>query len=117
MRFLLTIILLVLLPLQSIPAAAAAYDEQESHAQQQQFGHDNGCHHDDVATAVADGETPAISDADAGHCHGHFTAALVTTALTVPVPPASRRSACRTQVDWNAPSLSPPERPQWARHA
>ena len=112
----LSILLLVLLPLQSSWTVAATYDEHEPHTQDQHFGHHDGFHYAAAADASdADGSVSTF-DTDSGHSHGHLAAALLSMPIMPTLAAASPSTPC-SKAHWLPRSLSPPERPQWARHA
>lgn len=111
----LSILLLVLMPLQSVWAVVATYDGHELHTQDQHFGHHDG-QHGGTATAESGDGSSVTGEADANHCHGHFAAAIMTVSA-IPVSPTSRLTTRRTRIDWGSTLLSPPERPQWESHA
>ena len=115
-RFLITLLLLVL-PLQSVWATAAAYCEHASGAHQPHFGHHNGHHHDASVDSTLTGDNAGSGlDSDATHCHGAVSAVLMSP-LAWPVLASAEPPAPHAEVKRQAPALSPPERPQWISHA
>jgi hypothetical protein len=125
-RYLLSILLSVLLPHQSVWAAAAVYDEHGPHHAAHHFAHHDGFHHATATDAPDEGvpdegvsvehHPTTTFDAENGHGHGHLAAAIGSMPIMPTVSVASP-SRPRTQADWLSHSLSPPERPQWVRHA
>lgn len=115
-RFLITL-LLVLLPLQSVWATAAAYCGHVAGPHQVHFGHHNGHQHDaSVDKKHTNDKASGGLDNDATHCHGAVTAVLMSP-LALPVLASAEPPARHPEAKRQAPALSPPERPQWVSHA
>lgn len=115
MRRWLCMILLALLPLQSVWAAAAAHCEHESGPHPSHFGHHEG-HHHDAPVDPLEGVADSSSDGEATHCHG-ICAVMIATAPGMPSAHAESPVTACTNVDIQGPALSPPERPQWMGRA
>lgn len=110
----LSILMLVLLPLQFSWAAVASYCEHERGAEAVHVGHHA---HEHAASADA-GENgkPAGFDVDCGHCHGQL--AVPALRLTAPALAGSAGPLVPTAADAvRAPPSPRPERPQWAHLA
>ena len=126
MRRWLSILLLLVMPLQFGWAAVGTYFEHESVPRAQHFGHHEHKHeHKHQQAAGASGEvskgelTGAIAGAlDVADCHFHGQCTVVLPAA--PVMPMGNGSQVPT--DWEvasaiAPVLPRPERPNWVDHA
>lgn len=114
MRRWFAILLLVLLPLQSLWAAAAPYCEHEENPESMHVGHHTHEHH--ASEADQDSSNgPAANHTDCHVCQGTggaLSAPLVATGLDGYFGPLP---ACDTTLP--APPVSLPERPNWARLA
>ena len=116
----LSILLLVLLPLQFAWAQAADYDVHGSGSHEMHFGHhDHGHDHDHdhgESPDASDGDAGASIDADGHHCHGQCSGmpapVCIVAAVICSISPAVR-------IDAHSGALAPPrpERPQWRRLA
>ena len=115
MRRWLCIFLLALLPLQSALAAAATYCNHASGAHPSHFGHHQG-HHHAASGNDSDSDSGTTQDNDATHCHG-ICVAMIASAVEMSLTSAGPPSTPCTSAEIQAPSLSPPERPQWMGHA
>lgn len=112
MRRWFTLLLLVLMPLQSVWAAAAAYCQHEEGRTAQHVGHHAHEHHGAASGHGQDGNAGDF-DGDCGHCHLGGVPLL---------PPAAVLPAVVPVADLHAPAASrfrsvdpaPIERPNWA---
>lgn len=106
----LSILLLVLLPLQFAWAQAADYDVHGSGSHEMHFGHHDHDHGE--PTDAPDGGAGGSIDADGHHCHGQCTAMPAPVCLVAAVM-SSTSPAVR--IDAHSGALAPPrpERPQW----
>lgn len=114
MRRWLAILMLVLLPLQSVWAAAAAYCQHETGADAQHFGHHEHKHHQGLTDTSnsADASSFAV-DSDCAVCHAGCAAA------TVEVPSIVVDASRPAITPWHphapvAPPTAQPERPNWS---
>lgn len=114
MRRWLAILLLVLLPLQSLWAAAAPYCAHEESPKTMHLGHHTHEHQESPTDEVTSKGSPT-AHADCHVCHGG--AAVVTGAIGTPEQPAMREHGPSLNPSIPAGSVSPPERPNWARLA
>lgn len=114
MRRWLAILLLVLLPLQSVWAAAAAYCQHETGAGAQHFGHHEHKHHQGSADTSNSSDVPSFAvDADCAVCHA------VCAAATVDVPSLVVDISRPAITPWYlhapvSPPTAQPERPNWS---
>jgi len=111
MRRWLAIFLLVLLPLQSTWAAAAAYCQHEADAATKHFGHHDHKHHQGSSDKT---DAPSFAaDLDCAVCHAGFTAATANVpALALDLtPPALTPRNPHAPV---SPPAAQPERPNWS---
>jgi hypothetical protein len=111
MRCWLSVLLLVLLPLQFSWAAMASYCAHEVGSQPMHAAHHDHAHHADPHSTDAGAADNAL-DPDCGHCHGHCTGALfavtaVAGGCNATCPQAQLGPAALTGLP------APPERPQW----
>ena len=120
MRRWLTLLLLVLLPLQFSWAAVASYCGHETGTQTQHLGHHDHHHADQAdlnkAKDLGSSAAPTGNDFDCGHCH---TPCCAMPALAYTPPPLAIASNQITQVEGIVRTFvqNPPERPQWVRFA
>lgn len=109
----LSILLLVLLPLQFAWAQAADYDAHGSGSHEMHFGHHDHGHddpHEAPGTDAGTGEQQV--DADGHHCHGQCSAMPAPLSLVVTV---TNSTSLDIRIDAHSGALAPPrpERPQW----
>ena len=136
MRRWLSILLLVVMPLQLSWAAVAAFCAHESSPKAPHFGHHAHAHAQQrsvgvpldvakvgaldtvsVSSGVNSGVTSDIAiDISDCHFHGPGVAALPTLIVT-PAGVAAAPQTVWTAAAVSAPVLAQPDRPQWARHA
>ena len=118
MRRWLSILLLVVMPLQLNWAAVAAYCAHEASPKATHFGHHEHEHGHQVSVAAAlDASSPGVV-IDISDCHFHCPSVaalpmLIAMAAVVAVGPRSAWQAGTV----SAPVLAPPDRPQWPRLA
>ena len=118
MRRWLSILLLVVMPLQLNWAAVAAYCAHESAPKATHFGHHEHDHDQHVSAAASpDASSPGVG-IDISDCHFHCpgVAALPMVIVMPAVVAVGPRSAWRAGAV-SAPVLAPPDRPQWPRLA
>jgi cytochrome c553 len=113
MRRLFAILLLVLMPLQSLWAAAAPYCAHEESPKAMHLGHHTHEHQQNQDEGSSKGSPAAHADCHV--CHGGT--AVVTGPLGSPEQPAMRGHAPPLVAWMPAAPVSPPERPNWARLA
>lgn len=115
MRRWLTVLLLVLLPLQSVWAAAGIYCQHESGADANHFGHHDHQHQADADAAHShDGTQPDGADLDCGVCHLGGSAAVLTTFHLPEVIVAAPADSVDRPHRLTAPPPTRHERPKWA---
>ena len=124
MRRLITIVLLVLLPLQFSWAAVATYCGHEEPASAAHFGHHEHQHHANVgehAEPVADLDTtadakgdkaPGALDLDCDHCHV-YCSVMLTLPSGLPGALSSTPPSATLDDAGGAHAPTRPERPQW----
>lgn len=109
----LSILLLVLLPLQFAWAQAVDYDSHGSGSHEMHFGHHDHGHGDphDIADGGTDTGEPQ-GDADGHHCHGQCSA-MPAPVYLVALVMNSTSPDIRIDVRSGAHAPPRPERPQW----
>ena len=121
MRRLLSILLLVLLPLQFSWAAVASYCEHEAGPDAAHVGH-HAHQHDDAHSGEPglddNGGEPSVKaiDLDCAQCHGQCAALPLAAAWTA-VEAAAERFADIANAPSDGQPSPRPERPQWRRLA
>ena len=118
----LSILLLVVMPLQLNWAAVAAYCAHEASPSATHFGHHAHEHQAGVSAPEVDVEARAKVSAgaalDIADCHFHACGAVVlAVSIAMPVVIAAGAPIAGQAMSLNAPVLAQPERPQWTRHA
>jgi hypothetical protein len=115
----LSILLLVLLPLQFTWALAADYEVHDGSEHSMHLWHHDHAHGHGDAQDAPEGDAgaggPSI-DADGHHCHGQCSAMPAPACL---VPALLSRTSVDSRSDVHGGAYAPPrpERPQWARLA
>lgn len=115
MRRWLALMLLMLLPLQSIWAAAAPYCQHEDSVQSTHLGHHPHEHVEsgDGDLSSTDGQASDADHADCHACHGHCAAAPQFTGLTQTITP-NRDLMASGDARVPAAPVAVPDRPNWA---
>lgn len=119
MSRLLFLLLVLVLPLQSVWASAARYCQHETATNSEHFGHHE---HQHKAAATEDSNKPAtdaktITDLDCGLCHslGSVAAPVWVSTASLPVPAALPPPTL--SLPMASALLKAPERPKWERLA
>lgn len=110
----LTILLLVLLPLQLSWAAGSVYCQHETGCTVQHFGHHEHQHQADAGDVNNSSPTAnGAIDADCGTCHAGFaTPIFESVSLSMVSLSSDRHNGHQFRLSSHPPSL--PERPNWA---
>lgn len=110
----LSILLLVLLPLQFAWAQAADYDVRGSGSHEMHFGHHDHDHGE--PPDAPDGDAGGSIDADGHHCHGQCSGMPAPVSVVAAVVSSLSPDV---RIDAHGDALAPPrsERPQWRRLA
>lgn len=108
----LSILLLVLLPLQFAWAQAADYDAHGSGSHEMHFGHHDHSHDHGEPTDAPDGGAGGSIDADGHHCHGQCSGMPAPVSVVAAVISSLSPDV---RIDAHSGALAPPrpERPQW----
>lgn len=111
------IVLLLIMPLQSSWAVAAAYCQPENEVKTSHFGHHDHQHEHQHAQAAGDAdnagdESANLNSPDCLDCHGAYNGITVSSfAAPPPGPVAEPPAAAASSLTSASPSR--PEKPQW----
>jgi hypothetical protein len=115
MHRLVALVIALLLPLQSVLGAAAAYCEHAAKVETaKHFGHHEHVHKSDLKQ-VAD--TKLVGDSDCGNCHATCSAIANVAGVSIAGPRAGVRPVFAAAQRLASALARAPDRPQWLRLA